>query len=83
MYIQSFKAKGQHVFGNYQINMDKNGNKISNSVANAMAESEIVYGKDPKGKNQYTYIIGDNGSGKTSLLKSLVIGMLTLRLLTK
>lgn len=77
MYIQSYKAKGQHVFGNYQINMDKNGNKISTSVANAMAESEIVYGKDPKGKNQYTYIIGDNGSGKTSLLRSLVIGMLS------
>lgn len=77
MYIQSFKAKGQHVFGNYKINMDKNGNKISTSVADAMAESEIVYGKDPKGKNQYTYIIGDNGSGKTSLLKSLIIGMLS------
>lgn len=77
MYIQSFKSKGQHVFGNYQINMDKNGTKISSSAVDAMAESEIVYGKDPNGKNNYTYIIGDNGSGKTSLLKSLVIGMLS------
>jgi len=77
MYIQSFKSKGQHVFGNYQINMDKNGSKISSSVANAMAESEIVYGKDSKKKNHYTYVIGDNGTGKTSLMKSLVIGMLS------
>ena len=77
MYIQSFKSKGQHVFGNYQINIDKNGRKISSSVANAMAESEIVYGKDPKGKNHYTYIIGDNGAGKTSFLKSVAIGMLS------
>lgn len=75
MYIQSFKSKGQHVFGNYHINMDKNGSKISSSVANAMAESEVVYGKDSNRKNHYTYIIGDNGTGKTSLMKSIVIGM--------
>lgn len=37
------------MFGNYQINMDKNGSKISSSVANAMSESEIVYGKDSYG----------------------------------
>ena len=77
MYIQSYKSKGQHVFGNYQINMGKNGSKISSTKANVMAESEIVYGTDPEGKNHYTYIIGDNGAGKTSLIRSIVVGMLS------
>lgn len=77
MYIQSFISKGQHVFGNYQINLSRKGEPLSQEKANQMEISEIVTERDPNKKNHYTFIIGENGSGKTSLLKSLTVGLLS------
>lgn len=77
MYIQSFMSKGQHVFGNYQINLSRKGEAISQERADQMEISEIITNQDPDKKNHYTFIIGENGSGKTSLLKSLVVGLLS------
>lgn len=77
MYIQSYISKGQHVFGNYQINLSKKGEVIPQERANQLEISEVVAAQDSEGKNHYTFIIGENGSGKTSFLKSLVIGLLS------
>lgn len=73
MYIQSYISKGQHVFEDYQINLSKKGEVIPQERANQLEFSEVVAEQDPEGKNHYTFIIGENGSGKTSLLKSLVV----------
>lgn len=79
MYIKSYISKGQHVFGDYQINLSKKGEVIPQERANQLEISEVVAEQDPEGKNHYTFIIGENGSGKTSFLKSLVVEQLCKR----
>lgn len=60
MYIQFFISKGQHVFGNYQINLSRKGEAIPQEQADQMGISEIVTERDPNPKNHYTFIIGEN-----------------------
>lgn len=77
MYINSYISKGQHVFGDYQINFSKDGEAIPFEKAEKIDISSIETEKDNKEENHYTFIIGENGTGKTSLLKSIIIGLLS------
>ena len=76
MFIKSYISKNQHVFGDYQINFESDGTLLSPDIAQKMEVSEIVTAKDERHANHYSFIIGENGSGKTSLLKSIIIGLL-------
>lgn len=76
MYIKSYISKNQHVFGDYQINFESDGTLLSPDIVQKMEVSEIVTAKDERHANHYSFIIGENGSGKTSLLKSIIIGLL-------
>lgn len=77
MYIKSYISKNQHVFGDYHINFESDGSPLSPDIAQTKEVSEMVTAKEDGQANHYSFIIGENGSGKTSLLKSIIIGLLS------
>lgn len=79
MYIKSYISKNQHVFGDYQINFESDGSPLSPDIAQTKEVSEMVTAKEDGQANHYSFIIGENGSGKTSLLKSIIVEQLCKR----
>lgn len=67
MYIESYQSKDHHVYGDYCIMMDGDGKKVP-----APEEATLTLKQDADGYNYYTYIIGENGTGKSSLIRSII-----------
>lgn len=67
MYIESYQSKDHHVYGDYCIMMDGDGKKVL-----APEEATLTLKQDADGYNYYTYIIGENGTGKSSLIRSII-----------
>lgn len=72
MYICKETFQNADVLGNSTISLTSDADKIPTYRSSNHKEAIVCYlSKQPKDENYYSFIIGDNGVGKTTLLKYL------------